>query len=72
MDQEIMAMIAHVARRNGELLERGLFTRAEFNEAMLDLADIVMDLIVNEPLPPRNTASNVLLFVRPPCHPKGN
>ena len=72
MDQEIMALVAQIAWRNGQLLERGMFTRAEFNEAMADLADIVMDWIVNEPPPPRATASNVLLFVRPPCHPKGN
>ena len=72
MDQEIMAMIAQVAWRNGQLLERGMLTRSEFNEAMAELAEIVMDFFVSEPLPPRNTPSNVLLFVRPPCHPKGN
>ena len=47
MDQEIMALVAQIAWRNGQLLERGMFTRAEFNEAMADLADIVMDWIVN-------------------------
>ena len=39
---------------------------------MADLAEIVADLMVNDPFPLRETAPNVLLFVRPPCHPKGN
>ena len=72
MTAEHIRMIAAICATNGELLESGMMSRAEFNEAMKDLAEIALDLLRDPPPPREPQCSNVVLFIKPNQHPRGN